>query len=577
MTFLSIFALYKKKYSRWFWTPVLFYASTAIGQSAPDTGALQRQLQLQLERTRPAPNSPSLPPTEPRTQSTNVQKLKINGFIFQGNKLQSQEELSAIVAQWTEREVLFAEMPDVTTAIQDAYAKIGRIAVANIPPQEVKDGLIVIEILEAKLARIHVDTDKAEAARFRAERARRFMVERNDGTVFINTKSFERAVTLINELSGVRAEGAFEAGAEFGFSDIRVKLTDGPLFSGQVATSNYGSTSTGNIQAIANLSLNNPFGRGDQITLDAIQSIGSTYVQAAYTSPIGFDGWKLGAQASYLTYQTTQGWGTPQTSGTGNSFAANASYALVRSQSANSTLRFSLENRNYLNTQLNTTISDYQINALTASILGNLADSENSSLSYSVGLTLGSLTINSIDQYTQDTNTAGTAGAYQKLSFNLSRTQAFPAWPGTTWQSTVYGQLASKNLNSSEQIYLGGPYAIRAYPVAQGGGSQGLIFSNELQYRIDPQWQVGAFIDVGVVQQYVNTFSGWQGLTNANNVYALGATGLTTKFNYKALTVSTVLAMRVGENPLYTQAGQQLNSDNANKSLQAWIRAQFAF
>ncbi|MEI8403220.1 MAG: ShlB/FhaC/HecB family hemolysin secretion/activation protein, partial [Alcaligenaceae bacterium] len=330
----------------WLWLPVLFYASTAIGQIGPDTGALQRQLQLQLERARPAPLAPSLPPAETRTQSTNEQKIKINGFIFKGNRLQSAEKLNATVAHWTEREVLFTEMPDITTAIQDSYAKLGRLAVANIPPQDVKDGLVVIEILEAKLGRVHIDTDQTETVRFTAKRAKRFLVERNDGTVFINTKSFERAITLINELSGVRAEGSFEAGEKFGFSDIRVKLTDGPLFSGQVATSNYGSSSTGNIQAIANLSLNNPFGRGDQITLDAIQSLGSTYGQAAYNTPIGFGGWKLGAQASYLTYQTTQGWGTPQTAGTGNSFGANASYALFRSQGANSTLRFSLENRN---------------------------------------------------------------------------------------------------------------------------------------------------------------------------------------------------------------------------------------
>jgi hemolysin activation/secretion protein len=185
--------------------------------------------------------------------------------------------------------------------------------------------------------------------------------------------------------------------------------------------------------------------------------------------------------------------------------------------------------------------------------------------------------MDNINQYAQDTGTAGTAGAYQKLSFSVGRMQALESLPGTTWQISAYGQLATKNLNSAEQLYLGGPYAVRAYPVAQGGGSQGVVFSTELQHRLDRNWQVGVFADIGLIQQYVATFNDWRGLTNADNTYALGAAGITTKFTYETINISAALAMRLGNNPLYTQTGQQLNADNAYRTVQAWLRASWAF
>ena len=124
---------------------------------------------------------------------------------------------------------------------------------------------------------------------------------------------------------------------------------------------------------------------------------------------------------------------------------------------------------------------------------------------------------------------------------------------------------------------MGGPFGLRAYPVSQGGGSQGAIFTSELNHRLTESWQVGGFVDVGVVQQYVSTFTSWQGLTNAGNVYYLADTGLTAKYTYKQVNVASSLAYRVGNNPLYTSSGQQLNADNAYKTVQVWVKVSLYF
>ena len=115
-------------------------------------------------------------------------------------------------------------------------------------------------------------------------------------------------------------------------------------------------------------------------------------------------------------------------------------------------------------------------------------------------------------------------------------------------------------------------YGVRAYPVAQGA-----IASLEIIHTLENQLQLGAFFDAGIVQQYVTTYTNWQGLTNAGNAYPLYASGLLAKYNYEKVQLSGALAFRVGNNPLYNQKGQQLNVNNQNNEVQGWIKGTIFF
>jgi len=545
---------------------------------AQDAGALQRQFQQQIERSAPQVAIPEEKPVEKKRVDPNAQRIQIKDFRFQGNQLISSEELKKIVQSFTQHEITFSDLKDLTTTIQEAYGKKNRIAQANIPPQEIKDGVLLIEIREGKLGSVIVEpATPGDDLHVHEYTVRLYFSKAIDGTQYINTERISRVMTLINELPGVTAAGEFEPSSQTGETDFRVKLADGPRLGGQVAFSNYGSASTGSIQGIANVSLNNLTGIGDQLSLDAIQSWGSTYAQLGYSIPVGYDGWRVGAQTSYLNYQTLDSWSSTQTSGSASTVGIHATYPLVRVNGEGMNVKFNFENRNYSNDQNSLNISNYQINALSAGINGYFPDSARSVVNYNVTATLGNLAINNVAQSTQDASGPATSGTYAKFSFNVSRNQDLTWLPNTQWLLSFNGQLANTNLNSSEQIYMGGAYGVRAYPVAQGGGSQGAILSNELQYKLNQEWQLGTFFDVGLVQQFVNTYPNWQGLTNASNTYLLAAIGPTVKYAHDRWTVNAILAMRLGDNPLYNSSGQQLNTDNAYRQIQGWIRASYAF
>jgi hemolysin activation/secretion protein len=557
--------------------------SSVWAQSTPNAGALQNQLDLQLQRESQAPLvQPAKPEQSPPVESRGP-KIAITRFSFEGNTLFSNKELDLVVAPWTNKTLQISEIQDATVAIQEFYAAHQRIAQATLPPQEIKDGVVLIKIVEGKMGSVivePVDPSTESSRRFSLERAKAYIKHGVDGEVYINTQTIERAMLLLNEVPGVSAGGAFEPGDGPGLSNFKVKVSDTPWFSGQAAVSNYGSVSTGATQAIANLSLNNISGIGDQINLNAIQSLGSGYVVGNYIMPIGYGGWKLGLQSSYLQYMTLPNWNSTPSAGSAATFQANTTYALERNQSSNSTVKFSIENRAYNNVQaapVITTLSSYQVTAANATIGGDLATSGGAIMNYSVGYVFGHLGIRDLAQSQSDQNGVGTAGAYSKWTYSLTHAQDLGFLPDTTWTNSIYGQFANKNLNSSEQIYLGGAYGVRAYPTSQGGGSQGMILSTELMHRLNESWQVGIFGDLGLVRQYVNLYPGWQGLTNANNNYQLADMGITAKYSYENILLSASLAARIGNNPLYNSSGQQLNVDNAYRSVQAWIRASIPF
>lgn len=558
-------------------------AMSALGQSAyaadQDAGALQRQLKDQIERSRPEVQEEKVEkPIEQIEVDPNAQKIEISQYQFKGNTLLSEAKLQAIVAPWKNRLLTVPQLQEVTVAIQEAYSKEFKIAQANVPPQEIQDGVLLIEITEAKLGEVHVDFGNADKSlRFSAERAKNYVEINNPRGELVDTSKIYRSVALLNELPALGASSRYQSGSEAGSSDIRLTLRDKPKFGANLALSNYGSSSTGEAQAIANLKFNSPLNMGDAVRVDAIQSQGSSYIQGAYTLPVGFNGFSLGVQSSYLSYKTISEWAGSE--GDASTFGINASYALTRMPGKQSNLRIGLETRAYQNEQSasHQILSEYDITALTAGLNGSFADTSNSYVNWGVIATIGNLDIKDAAQATQDSTTAKTEGNYQKLSFNISRSQDLSIWENTNWVVSAYGQLASKNLNSSEQLYLGGPYAVRAYPVSQGGGSEGVILSTEVQHFISDNWLAGAFVDVGVIEQYKNLYSNWAGQTHAHNVYALAATGLSLKYTYQNFSLSGTAAYRVGENPLYNFSGKKLNVDNDYQDVQFWVRASLDF
>jgi hemolysin activation/secretion protein len=561
----------------------LFMGGTSISSAAfaqVDAGALQQNLERQLPLPSPLALPEAVKPTTPRESAAKAGEVRftVNSFVLEGVKLLPEASVQAVLKDWVNRPVNFDDLQKACDAVIALYRSKGFTVQAILPPQKIADGVVKILITEAKLSEVIVETPQGNT-RFSKDRAAMYITYANPIGDPLNMESLERALIILNETPGVMASSQLEPGKNDGETAVRMQLTDAPLIAGRVEANNYGSRTTGANQGVVALNANNVTGIGDQAAINGIASEGSQYVQAAYSFPASPDGIRLGIAGTYLNYKNVSSYVSPN-SGVGDAWTTglSAAYPLIRSQATNLNATLNYDIKSYMNKNNSTqyVISSYNINNLSVGLSGNHYDGFGGG-----GISTGSVSV--VQGYLDilGTSTPGygvyTPPSFTKLAFSGSRNQQLTEDGLNSFYLAVSGQMASVNLNSAEQFYLGGPYAVRAYPVAQGGGSQGGLATAELRRQLPQNLTLSAFFDVGLIQQYKNLYPGWQGQTHANNTYSLMGAGLGLKWIWGGWNVSGSVAWQVGKNPLYNQYGQAVNTDGTTTNPRGWITASYTF
>lgn len=558
-----------------------------------EAGALQQGLEQQL----PLPSPLALPEpgraesVQPGASKEGELRFTVNSFVIEGINILPEAEVQLAIRSWIGVPVSFDDLQRACDAIQNLYRSKGYTVQAILPPQKIADGVVKILVTEAKLGKVIVENPQGPT-RFSKERAAEYITYANPIGGPLNMHELERAIIILNETPGVMVASQLEPGDKDGDTNARLQLNQPDLVQGRVEANNYGSRTTGAAQGVFALNLNGPIGIGDSASLNGIFSEGSQYLQGAISLPGSENGLRLGLAGTYLQYKNVGSFAA--NGGTGDAWTAglSAAYPLIRSQrgNMNTSLNYDIKSYNNKNTIFNSVISAYDINNLSVGVSGNFIDR----LGYGA-ITSGSVTAVVLGQLNiSDASVIGygkypvpdsnpttyqtiTPSTFSKLTFYVNRNQQILEDGSTTLYMALSGQLASTNLNSAEQFYLGGPYGVRAYPVAQSGGSQGGLFTLEVRHELQPKLNLSAFFDAGLVQQYKFTYPEWQGLTNANNTYSLMGAGLGLKWDYEGWNLGAMVAWKVGQNPLYSQTGQAVNTDGSITQPRGWITGSYNF
>jgi hemolysin activation/secretion protein len=583
----SIFRL-----KRLFTLAVISTLITGQAYAQVDAGALQQGLEQQL----PLPSPLALPepgraaPVQPSQTKEGELRFTVKSFAIEGVNILPEAEVQMAIRSWVGVPVSFDDLQRACDAIQNLYRSKGYTVQAILPPQKIADGVVRILVTEAKLGKVVVENPQGPT-RFSKERAAEYITYANTPGEPLNMDKLERAIVILNETPGVMVSSQLEPGDKDGETNVRVQLTQPNRVQGRVEANNYGSRTTGANQGVVALNLNGVLGIGDSASINGISSEGSQYLQGAISLPGSENGLRLGLAGTYLQYKNVSNYASTGGAGDAWTTGVSAAYPLIRSQTGNlnTNLNYDVKSYNNRNTISNTVISAYNINNISAGLSGNYVDGfgYGAVSSGSVTAVLGHLDIlsTSTPYYSQylvpDSNPAVyqpiTPSNFSKLTFSANRNQQLVEDGTTTLFTSFSGQFASTNLNSAEQFYLGGPYGVRAYPVAQSGGSQGGLFSVELRHQLQPKLMGSVFFDAGVVQQYKNLYPGWQGQTNANNTYSLMGAGFGVKWDYEGWNIGASVAWMLGKNPLYNQYGQAVNTDGTTTQPRGWITGSYNF
>lgn len=529
---------------------MLMFSFSAVAAGAPDAGAVQQQFEQTLKQPTPvaapaakAVNAPALADAGTR--------VVVSAFEFVGNRLIPTATLQAATQGFLNKALTLAELRAASDAVQQLYREAGWMVRVFLPAQEIDNGQIKIEIVEAQLGKV---VQTGEAVRVQASVIQNMVGHQLRANEAVPQAKLERALLLLNDLPGISSSASFAQGEQPGQTDLIIQVEDKPQVNGSVGLDNMGSTATGTQRLLGSINVNGPLRHGDLLSMTALKTEGSHYARAAYSLAVGPDGWRLGAHASDMAYRSAGE--TSTLKGNASTYGLDWSYPLVRSQPKSLSLTGTWDQKSFHNEDGVSSGSDFRIRVGT---VGLNASAQDAWAGGGINNLSAVWTLGQVSPNTQLLD-ASTQGQYSKWLLSLGRTQALTA--GLSLNATVQMQRANKTLDSSEKLYLGGAYGVRAYPTSEGAANEGESLTLELSQRLQERWTVNGFYDWAHARNP-------QATEQAQRSFHLRGIGVSATWQATAqMQIKATAAHRMGDAP------QSTSTYSANR---LWLSANLSF
>jgi hemolysin activation/secretion protein len=268
----------------------------------PDISRTEKRFDaLEAERRRAKSAAVPLPQVaQPATTGADTKPLfRLTGVAVEGATLMSRDAIAATWQPFLGKTVSQADLAMIAGGISELYRAAGfHLSRAIVPPQDIQGGRIRFRVIEGRITDIVL----------KGERAARFGVQRVLAPIAAEQPSrratLERALLLANDLPGVRiADSAIE---EIGTGSGRFRLTvtvESWTNYTSMSLDNRGTAATGPLQTYLASSFNSSVIAGDTFGVN-VSTVPSTPQELAfgrllYSAPVGTDGARVGASASY--------------------------------------------------------------------------------------------------------------------------------------------------------------------------------------------------------------------------------------------------------------------------------------
>lgn len=434
-------------------------------------------------------------------------KVLIKGFRITGQDLLPEAQLLELLADATNSELSLADLESMAERITVHFQQKGYlVARAYIPAQEIKDHIVEISVIPGKYGKIHIEySDKAPANHIAAK-----LQPVLPGSV-IKQQTLERSLLLINDIPGVSVRASLSPGETTGTADLRLKISQTKPVTGSVGFDNYGNLYTGRARFATSFQLHNPSGCGDSLSLIGLTSGDEMTVgQLLYALPAGPNGGTLTFGYTRMQYTLGEDFVFMDAYGMADVKSVQWSYPLKRTQKSDLSVDIGYQTKQLQDRiGLFSDTTDKKSRSLALTLAGENRE-PNWVESYSAGYTDGKLEIQSPGALAND-QILKTNGDFAKWNFSYFRRQFLSDRVSAIIKLT--GQTANKNLDSSEKLSLGGPYAVRAHPQGEAAGDQGYLFSGELQWllsqpRAEKQLYLATYLDAGTVMLNKKSYAG---------------------------------------------------------------------
>lgn len=446
---------------------------------------------------------------KPEPPSSNGKKcIKLDKISLSRNSILTAKDAQNLVKRFLGRCIGTNEFQVLLKSINDAFRDRGYITTrAYIRPQNISDGSLEITVIEGTIEKLALNKDTL------ADQSQVFFAFPTSAGDVLNIRDVEQGLDQMNRLASNNAKMQIAPGQTTGSSVVKISNAPTDPIRLSFGRDNSGTSSTGKLQNIASLNVDNMMRMNDAWALnysrtarDFGSSRRSESLSGTYSIPFGYS--TLSYSGSYYTYSTLVEGNVQDflTSGTSTSHKAEFSNVIHRDQNSKTRFDLSITAKNAHNY-----IEDVLVDASSRRLsvgrlalahstraLGGVASVE---LGFEHGLRLLGALKDAPDQPSDQPK-----AQFRKWTLESNFQRPFTlASQKFSWTSSTSWQYAPDTLFGTERIGVGGQYSVRGFRDDTLAGDTGGYWRNEIGWSPD----TALLGPVGKLVRYVQPYAAY--------------------------------------------------------------------
>jgi len=475
----------------------------AAPQDAAKAGIVDRDLERRPEKASYRKEVPLLAPDEEAgpVKSEEGPKLFVKAFRFKGQESISEKKLQKIIQPYTSKEHTLSELRGMARRVQNYYRRKGYfLARVFVPPQNIQEGVLEIQISEGRLGKLIIQNNK----RYTEKMLRRYFHRLSEGRT-IKYSYLLNPMLRLNEWPSLKVAASLKKGEVPGTTDVVLDVKEKLPVRGYFNVNNGGSDYVSKQRVGSSVEFDDLLVKGDRT---AVGIAGGSpvnnlrFISAGYSVPILHYGTRAEFAYSYSDFQSARELRELGVKGESQVYHTGLRQALLRTRTTNADAGVSFDYKRIENFLLKVRTSDDELRVLNFEFNMDHVDPFygrtyfDNTISVGIPAIMGGLRDND-----PNASRAGAGGDAIVYRAEVKRVQQF--FLNSYILTKLRTQAASDVLPSSEQMVIGGVDTVRGFSQGEHLGDSGYIINLEL--RVPPPF-IGHYVLPKTSQSVADTF-----------------------------------------------------------------------
>ncbi len=428
-----------------------------------------------------------------------TKKFLVKEIRVVGNTVLTGGEIKAEIAPYEGHEITLVILRQIAMSLTKLFQKKGYLlARAYVPPQDIRNGIVEIDVIEGRIGEIRIEGNHAYSTSFF-----QYFLKPTLTHGVLQSEQFEKALFILNEFPDLHVQSFLSPGKDPGTTDIIIHVSDKTPLHEVLDYNNFGNRFVGLNRLGFAVWHGNLTGGGDNLTLRQIYPFPSDenpFTEASYTRVISSSGAKLGVTWDDADIKVGQELQVLDIRGAATIYSVSLTQPLVRTsvQSSDISATFYYKNvRNFIFGGILT--SRDKLRELALGYVKHWGGTQaknffDFTLTQGLGTWFGGMAPGDIQA-----SRVAADDSFTKISSDFAHIQRIFSSDFIVLRGST--QYAFSPLSITEQFPLGGPDSVRGYAQSEFLGDSGWNLSAELRIPIvtsgGNSLQGAFFVDTG--------------------------------------------------------------------------------